>query len=60
MSGADIHNLFKDCLHQPGDYDCIDHKGIDAFLNNDHVREDMHVDAPQKWELCNSTLERVY
>ena len=56
ISGADIHNLFKECLHQPGDYACIDHIGIDAFLNSPTVKEDMHADKDRKWQLCNSTL----
>jgi hypothetical protein len=33
ITGADIHNLYQECLHQPGDYGCVDHIGIDIFLN---------------------------
>jgi len=38
ISGADLHNLFKECLHQPGDFGCIDHIGIDTWLNNKEVK----------------------
>ena len=60
MTGADIHNLYTECLHQPGDYGCIDHIGIDAFLNSGTVKDDLHVDPGKKWDLCNFTLSKVY
>lgn len=60
MTGADLHNLYTECLHQPGDYGCIDHIGIDTFLNSATVQEDMHVDAGKKWDLCNFTLSKMY
>lgn len=33
ITGADLRNLYQECLHQTGDYGCIDHLGIDTFLN---------------------------
>ena len=42
VSGADLANLYMECLHQPGDYGCIDHVGIDTFLNVYAVKEDIH------------------
>lgn len=38
LTGSDLHNLYKECLHQPGDYPCIDHLGIDAFMNDALVK----------------------
>ena len=38
MTGADLRNLYMECLHQPGDYGCIDHEGIDEFLNDEGVQ----------------------
>jgi len=47
-------------LHQSGGYGCIDHIGIDAFLNSAAVKDDMNVDPKAKWDLCNATLNKVY
>jgi hypothetical protein len=47
-------------LHQPGDYGCIDHLGIDAFLNSKEVKIDMNADTTIKWNLCNSTILQRY
>jgi hypothetical protein len=47
-------------LHQPGGYGCIDHIGIDVFLNSSAVKDDMNVDPGAKWDLCNATLNKVY
>ena len=47
-----------DCLHQPGDYGCIDHIGIDIFMNVQAVKEDLHADKAIKWDLCNFTLSK--
>ena len=49
-----------DCLHQPGDYGCIDHIGIDIFMNVQAVKEDLHADKAIKWDLCNFTLSKQY
>ena len=56
ITGADTHNLYKECLHQPGDYPCIDHTGVDIFLNVENVREDLNVDRQKKWEFCSANL----
>ncbi len=42
ITGADLRNLYQECLHQAGDYGCIDHMGIDLFLNVDTVKEDLN------------------
>jgi hypothetical protein len=47
-------------LHQPGDYGCVDHTGIDTFLNIANVKEDLNADKSIKWDLCNSTLSKEY
>ena len=61
ITGADYHNLYKECLHQVGDYPCIDHTGIDIFLNLPHVQEDLNINGKdKKWAFCNSTLGQTY
>jgi len=60
MTGSDLHNLYTECLHQPGDYNCIDHLGIDAFMNDDKVKVDMNANPNVKWQLCNATLSKNY
>jgi hypothetical protein len=60
ITGADLRNLYQECLHQPGDYGCIDHMGVDIFLNLAAVKEDLHADQSIKWNLCNSTLSKAY
>jgi len=55
-----LRNLYQPCLHQPGDYGCIDHIGIDIFLNSQAVKEDLNADTSKKWDLCNSTLSEKY
>lgn len=59
-SGADTRNIFKECLHQVGPYGCLDHKGIDAFMNKPEVKTDMHAESEHKWEVCNFTLMEQY
>lgn len=49
-----------ECLHQPGDYGCIDHIGIETFLNVQAVKEDLNADTSRKWDLCNFTLSQNY
>ena len=49
-----------ECLHQPGDYGCIDHKGVDAFLNNLDVKKDLNADTTKVWNLCNNTVSQIY
>lgn len=49
-----------ECLQQPGDYGCIDHIGIDAFLNVYAVKEDLHAMKEIKWDFCNFTLAEHY
>ena len=58
ITGADLRNLYQPCLHQPGDYGCIDHTGIDIFLNVQAVKEDLNADTTKKWDLCNATLSK--
>ncbi len=60
ITGADLRNLFMECLHQPGDYGCIDHIGIDTFLNVQAVKEDLNANTSMKWDLCNFTLSKNY
>lgn len=60
ITGADLRNLYKACLHQTGDYGCIDHVGIDTFLNLATVKEDLNADKTLKWDLCNHTLSKAY
>ena len=60
ITGADIHNLYQECLHQPGDYGCVDHVGIDIFLNVATVKEDLNADTTKKWDLCNASLSKNY
>ncbi len=60
ITGADSRNLYKACLHQPGDYGCIDHMGIDIFLNVATVKEDLNADTTKKWDLCNASLAMAY
>lgn len=60
ITGADLTNLYTECLKQPGDYGCIDHVGIDTFLNVYAVKEDIHANKDIKWDLCNFTLAQKY
>jgi hypothetical protein len=60
VTGADLRNLYMECLHQPGDYGCIDHIGIDTFLNVQAVKEDLNADTSIKWNLCNFTISKDY
>lgn len=60
LADADLTNLYKECLHQDGDYPCIDHKGIDVFLNVYAVKEDLNAKKELKWDLCNRTLTMHY
>lgn len=60
ITGADLRNLYMECLHQPGDYGCIDHIGIDTFLNVQAVKEDLNADTSIKWNLCNFTITKDY
>lgn len=60
ITGADLYNIFKECLHQPGDIDCLDHTGIDTFLNVGTVKEDLNADKSRKWDLCNNTMLEKY
>jgi hypothetical protein len=60
ITGADLRNLYQECLHQPGDYGCLDHLGIDVFLNMAVVKEDLNADPTRKWDLCNVTLTKAY
>lgn len=53
-------NIYKECLHQSGDYPCIDHMGIDTFLNVYAVKEDIHAKQEIRWNLCNFTLAKNY
>lgn len=49
-----------ECLHQPGDYGCIDHQGADLFFNKAEVKIDMHADTTKVWNLCNFSLSQAY
>ena len=60
ITGADLRNLYQECLHQPGDYGCTDHTGIDIFLNVASVKADLNADTTRKWDLCNATLRKAY
>lgn len=60
ITGADLRNLYTECLHQTGDYGCIDHMGIDIFLNVKSVKEDLNADITKKWDLCNNSLTKAY
>jgi carboxypeptidase C (cathepsin A) len=60
ITGADLGNLYTECLNQKGDYGCIDHMGIDIFLNVYAVKEDIHANKDIKWDLCNFTLAQNY
>lgn len=60
ITGADLRNLYQECLHQSGDYGCLDHIGIDAFLNNAAVKEDLNADKTLKWDYCNASLAKAY
>lgn len=58
-TGSDITNLYRECVKQTGPekYKCMDTTGILAFLNNAHVREDIHTDkSVEQWDLCNLDL----
>ena len=58
--GSDITNLYRDCIQQTGPekYKCMDTTGILAFMNNIHVRQDIHADdkTVEQWDLCNLEL----
>ncbi len=41
-TGADPRNVYGECLLQDGNYPCVDHKGIDVFLNTEQFRKDLH------------------
>jgi hypothetical protein len=60
ITGTDLRNLYQECLHQSGDYGCIDHIGIDIFLNIAAVKEDLNADKTKVWSLCNATLAKAY
>ena len=59
-TGSDITNLYRECIKQTGPekYKCVDTTGILAFMNNVHVREDIHADdkTVEQWDLCNLDL----
>ena len=58
LTGADLNNLYKQCLSQPGEYRCLDHIGIDTFLNTPIVKQDLHANSNIKWQFCNSDIAR--
>lgn len=62
--GSDITNLYRDCIKQTGPekYKCMDTSGILAFMNNVHVREDIHADdkTVEQWDLCNLDLMQSF
>lgn len=45
-TGSDITNVYRECIKQTGPekYKCLDMSGILAFMNNAHVKEDIHID----------------
>lgn len=60
ITGSDLRNLYQECLHQAGDYGCVDHIGVDTFFNVASVKEDLNADKDIKWNLCNFTLSKLY